>query len=150
MTTEEFIQWLAPEAVKQCKPYNLPPSVVIAQAAIESGWGRYTIGEYNLFGRKAVTGDKAITVTTEEYEDGEMITIQADFKDYDSLLQAIDDWCILITQEPVYAEAWGIWCDTGDLERFVYALGPVYATDPEYADKVIATIRVNKLTQFDV
>lgn len=149
MTAEEFINWLAPEAQAQCKPYDLPPSVVIAQAALESGWGRYKIGEYNLFGRKAVSGDKSITVPTQECYGGEWITIYAAFKDYDSLLEAIDDWCILITQEPCYADAWGIWCETRDVEQFVRALGPIYATDPEYADKVLSTIRANDLTQYD-
>ena len=150
MTPEEFIQWLAPSAVAQCKPYNLPPSVVIAQAALESGWGRYTIGEYNLFGRKAVAGDKSIIVPTRECYGGNWVTIEDAFKLYDSLLEAIDDWCILITQEPAYLPAWGIWCATGDVEQFVYALGPVYATDPEYAQKVMTTIRANDLTQYDL
>ena len=135
--------------MEQCKPYNLPPSAVIAQAALESGWGKYTIGEYNLFGRKAVSGDNYEVVETEEYIEGEVVTICDRFKLYDSLLEAIDDWCILITQEPVYLPAWGIWCATGDVEQFVYALGPVYATDPEYAQKVMATIRANGLTQYD-
>ena len=149
MTPEEFIEWLAPSAVAQCKPYNLPPSVVIAQAALESGWGNYTIGEYNLFGRKAVADDHYIIVQTEECYNGNWVTIEDAFKLYGSLLEAIDDWCILITQEPAYLPAWGIWCATGDVEQFVYAIGPVYATDPEYAQKVMATIRANDLLQYD-
>ena len=149
MTPNEFVQWIAPSAIAQCKPYDLPPSVVIAQAALESGWGHYKIGEYNLFGRKAVTGDRSITVPTQEYYDGEWVMIDAAFKDYNNLLQAIDDWCILITQEPCYAPAWAAWYNTHDVEQFVRALGPVYATDPDYADKVIATIRANGLSDYD-
>lgn len=149
MTPEEFIQWLAPSAVAQCKPYYLPPSVVIAQAALESGWGKYTIGEYNLFGRKWGGWGRYILRETEECRNGVYQTEYAKFQDYDSLLQALDDWCILITQEPAYLPAWGIWCATGDVEQFVYALGPVYATDPEYAQKVMATIRANNLLQYD-
>lgn len=149
MTPEEFIQWLAPSAVAQCKPYNLPPSVVIAQAALESGWGKYTIGEYNLFGRKWGGWGRYIEKATQEYWGGEYHTIIDKFQDYDSLLEAIDDWCILITQEPAYLPAWGIWCATGDVEQFVYALGPVYATDPEYEQKLMATIRANDLLQYD-
>lgn len=149
MTPEQFIAWIAPEAQLQCKPYNLPPSVVIAQAALESGWGKYKIGEFNLFGRKAVQGDKAIVVPTEEYYGGRWVTIDAAFKDYNSLLEAIDDWCILITQEPCYANAWAVWYNSYDVEQFVCALGPVYATDPGYTDKVLSTIRANDLTRFD-
>ena len=50
MTTDEFIEWLAPAAQAQTRCYNLPASVLIAQGAIESGWGRAVIGQYNLFG----------------------------------------------------------------------------------------------------
>lgn len=149
MTAEEFIEWLAPAAQAQCKCYDLPPSVLIAQGALESGWGKYKIGEFNIFGRKAVPGDKSIDVETQEYYDGEWVTITAAFKDYDNLLQACDDWCILITQEPCYAEAWAAWYNTHDIDSFVNKLGPVYATDPDYARKVLQTIRANNLTQYD-
>lgn len=150
MNPDDFIAWLAPSAIAQCKPYKLPPSVLISQAALESGWGRYTIGHFNMFGRKwGGWGNYIEKTTTEQDEDGNEYTIRAKFQDYDSLLQAIDDWCILITQEPVYANAWGVWCNTGDVEQFVRALGPVYATDIQYAEKVISTIRANDLMQYD-
>ena len=149
MSPEKFIAWLAPSAQAQCKPYDLPASVLIAQGALESGWGKYVIGQFNFFGRKWGGWGRYIKVPTEEYWDGEYHNTFAKFQDYDSLLQACDDWCILITQEPAYAEAWGIWCETRDVEQFVRALGPVYATDPNYADNVLATIRANNLTQYD-
>ena len=149
MTPEEFIAWLGPAAQAQTKPYNLPASVLIAQGALESGWGRYKIGEFNIFGRKWGGWGNYIEKTTWECYNGEWQQITAKFQDYESLLQACDDWCILITQEPVYAEAWAAWYNTHDIEHFVRALGPVYATDPEYADKVLATIRANNLTEWD-
>jgi len=163
MTPEEFVTWLGPAAQVQCKPYNLPASVVIAQGAVESGWGASTIGKFNLFGRKAVSGDKCIQAWTREYGDENSYVaddshiyqgdgwwrILDDFKDYDSLLQAIDDWCILITQEPRYADAWSVWCNTGDIVEFAQAMASAYATNPEYADNVLVTIRANDLTQFD-
>ncbi len=149
MTPDEFIQWLAQPAQLQCKPYDLPASVVIAQGALESGWGKYTIGDYNFFGRKWGGWGRYISVPTREWDGNQYITIMAKFQDYDSLLQAIDDWCILITQEPCYANAWGVWCNTHDVEQFVQALGPVYATDPNYASSVLSTIRANDLTQYD-
>ncbi|EAX47559.1 Mannosyl-glycoprotein endo-beta-N-acetylglucosamidase [Thermosinus carboxydivorans Nor1] len=149
MTPDEFIAWLGPVAQRVCRKYGLPASVCIAQGALESGWGRYVIGEYNLFGRKAVAGDKSITVTTQEYINGEWVTINDEFKDYDSLDEAVEDWCVLMTEEPAYADALAVWQETHDVEQFVRTMGPVYATDPEYADKVLATIRANDLTQYD-
>lgn len=159
MTPEEFIEWLKPAAEAQCACYGLPASVLIAQGAIESGWGAYKIGEFNIFGRKAVDGDKSISVWTKEYgnesaydQDEQHVylgnnwwNIVADFKDYDNLLQACDDWCILMTQEKAYAEAVGVWYETKDIEQFVNLMAPVYATGPTYAADILSTIRANEL-----
>ena len=146
MEYNEFIDWVAPVAQEICKKYALLPSVCIAQGALESAWGNSRIGEYNLFGRKAVNGDRSITVQTQECYDGEWVTIDAAFKDYDSLEEAIEDYCILITEEPVYAD-----CLTYryDLDPYVRILGSIYATDPEYANKILQTIHANDLEQYD-
>jgi flagellar protein FlgJ len=149
MNPEEFISWIGPSAQAQCRCYLLPASVVIAQGAIESGWGQYVIGQYNLFGRKWNGSGPYIEQETQEYVDGEYVTETDKFQDYSSLLAAIDDWCILITQEPAYAVAWQTWCDTGDVKQFVDALAVVYATDPDYADKIMQTIHANNLYVYD-
>lgn len=141
---EEFINWLA-QSAKRCKDFGLFPSVCIAQGILESAWGQSKIGEYNLFGRKAVPGDKSITVTTQECYDGEWVTINDEFKDYDSLDEAIEDYCILLTEEPVYVNS----IDYSSLENFVRTMAEIYATDPEYADKLLSTISANDLTQYD-
>lgn len=142
MSPEEFIEWLTPAVTEICPQYNLPACVCIAQGALESGWGRYTIGQYNLFGRKAVDGDKSIAVETQEFYNGEWVTIIANFKDYDTLKEAIADWCILLTEEPCYAPCLEF---RNDVEQFVNTLAPIYATDPEYASKIMSTIRNNDL-----
>lgn len=56
---------------------------------------------------------------------------------------------MLMTEEPAYADALAIWQETHDIEQFVCTMGRIYATDPEYADKVLATIRANDLTCYD-
>ena len=149
MTQEDFIEWLAPSAKAQVDCYGLPASVLIAQGILESGWGKSIIGEYNLFGRKWGAWGNYIEVPTTEYYDGAYHDAVDRFQDYDSLLQACDDWCILITQEECYGYAWGIWCATHDIEQFVRAFAEVYATDPDYADKILSIIRTNDLTQYD-
>lgn len=146
MTCDEFIQWLAPAAQAQTRCYNLPASVLIAQGAIESGWGHSIIGRYNLFGRKWNGIGPYIDVSTQEYEDGQYVTVMAKFQDYDGLEQAVEDWCILMTQEPCYAPAVAA---LPDVEQFVRLMALKYATDPDYADKVLATIRANDLTKYD-
>lgn len=145
MTPEEFITWITPVAQKICKRYNLFSSVCIAQAALESGWGKNRIGEYNLFGRKAVAGDKSITVETQECDNGVWKNVSVAFKDYDSLEEAIEDYCVLVTEELVYAPC----LKQTTVKDFVTTLGPIYATDPQYANKIIQTIGVSELEQYD-
>jgi flagellum-specific peptidoglycan hydrolase FlgJ len=145
---DRFIEWLGPVANVVCKRYNLFPSVCIAQGALESGWGKSCIGEYNLFGRKAVEGDRSMSVTTWEVIDGEEVVIQDDFKLYDSLEEAIEDYCILLTQEECYSEVPKHYPD--NIEGYVEELAKYYATDPAYADKVLLTIRAANLRIWDV
>lgn len=147
MQPEEFFEWIAPSAVRICEKYGLYPSVCMAQAAIESGWGEATIGEYNLFGRKAVSGDKQISLQTSECYDGEWVEIMAPFKLYDSLDEAIEDYCILLTEEPVYMPA--LVFIGKDRDAYIEAMAQVYATSPEYHNSIKNTIRANNLTEFD-
>lgn len=145
MSPEGFIAWLAPAAQIICREYNLPVSVCIAQGALESGWGKYVIGEFNIFGRKWNGVGNYIEVETEEFYDGQWQTIIAKFQDYANLDEAVEDWCILITEEPVYATCLEY---REEVEEFVRILGPIYATDPEYADKVLSTIAANHLEDY--
>ena len=148
MQPEEFFEWIAPSAVRICEQYGLYPSVCMAQAAIESGWGEATIGEYNLFGRKAVRGDKSIALqTSEQNEDGSWYEVIAPFKLYDTLDEAIEDYCILLTEEPVYMPALVFIGKSRD--SYIEAMAQVYATSQEYPNSIKNTIKANNLTEFD-
>ena len=151
MTPDEFIDFIGDTAGKVCAEYNLPASVCIAQAILESGWGRYCIGQFNYFGRKwNGWGNYERRQTTEyDYDSCHYITIYDKFQSYSSLEEAIRDWCVLITEEPAYSNALAEWKSNWNVEDFVYALAPVYATDPDYAHKIIATINANNLYRFD-
>ena len=151
MTPDEFIDFIGDTAGKVCAKYNLPASVCIAQAILESGWGRYCIGQFNYFGRKwNGWGNYERRQTTEyDYDSCHYITIYDKFQSYSSLEEAIRDWCVLITEEPAYSNALAEWQSNWNVEDFVYALAPVYATDPDYAHKIIATINANNLYRFD-
>lgn len=94
MSPEEFVAWLMPEAQVVCSAYDLPVSVCVAQGALESGWGKYIIGQFNIFGRKWNGVGKYIEVETEEFYDGQWQTIGAKFQDYANLTEAVEDWCI--------------------------------------------------------
>ena len=149
MTPDEFIDFIGDTAGRICAKYNLPASVCIAQAILESGWGRYCIGQFNYFGRKWNGWGNYVRQQTTEYENGQYVTIYDKFQSYSSLEDAIRDWCVLIKEEPAYAEALAVWENGWCVEDFVRALAPVYATDPDYARKIIATMEANDLYRFD-
>jgi flagellum-specific peptidoglycan hydrolase FlgJ len=137
MYPDDYLAWIIPSAQRVCAKYGLPYGVVVAQGAIESQWGTYRIGEFNIFGRKWGGWGNYIEQETQEFLDGYWQTIIAKFQDYESMDQAIEDWCILITQEPVYAPCLQY---LDNVEMFVRTLGSIYATDPAYADKVLQTM----------
>lgn len=149
MTPDEFIDFIGDTAGKVCAAYNLPASACIAQAILESGWGRYCIGQYNYFGRKWNGWGNYVRQQTTEYENGEYVTIYDKFQSYESLEDAIRDWCILLTEDPKYADALAEWRSRWVVEDFVYVLAPTYATDPDYARKVVSIIEANDLYRFD-
>jgi len=140
MTPDEYLEMIIEPAKEVCASFSLPWQCCVAQGALESQWGTYGLGNggFNIFGRKAVDGDASVTVETQECYDGQWVTIEAAFKSYDSMDEAVRDWCILITEEPCYAECLDY---RDDLESFVRTLAPIYATDPEYAEKILQTIR---------
>lgn len=149
MTPDEFIDFIGDTAGKVCAEYNPPASVCIAQAILESGWGRYCIGQFNYFGRKWNGWGNYVRQQTTEYENGEYVTIYDKFQSYESLEDAIRDWCVLIAEDYKYSDVIYAWHEHWSVEDFVYALAPIYATDPDYASKIMATINANDLTRFD-
>ena len=149
MTAADFIDYIGDTAGKVCAEYNLQASVCIAQAILESGWGRYCIGQYNYFGRKWNGWGNYVRQQTTEYENGQYVTIYDKFQSYESLEDAIRDWCVLIAEDYKYSDVIYAWHEHWSVEDFVYALAPIYATDPDYASKIMATINANDLTRFD-
>ena len=141
MDPDSFLEMMVPATKEVCANYNLPWQVCTGQSALESGWNQYTIGQWNLFGRKyGGWGNYIECETQEQNEDGSWITITAKFQDYDSLEQAIEDWCVLLTQEEVYINSLaGV--DTSDPVAVIEAIAPIYASDQEYSQKVIQTMK---------
>ena len=147
MEAQEYLDMMSPAAKTICEKHGLPWQVVTVQGAMESGWGETVSGKLNFFGRKWGGWGTYTECPTWEVEEGVEVEIVARFQDYDTPEQAIEDWCILIEEEPCYAPALNVWKETSDIEEFVYALGPIYATDPEYANKIWCTILANGLLE---
>jgi peptidoglycan hydrolase-like protein with peptidoglycan-binding domain len=149
MNKEEFLQSIKTGALMGKKDYGILPSLTIAQAILESGWGTSRLSKEakNLFGIKAFSNwaGKRITMKTTEWYDGKKTIINAYFRVYDSFNDSIEDHNKLLFSsryKPVRQ------CrDYKDACREIYNCG--YATDPSYPEKLIKIIEENKLYELD-
>lgn len=132
-----FLRQLAPAAARSEEQHGIPAAVILAQAAVESGDGTSTIGDFNCFGIKGVGSRGSISCATTEYSGGRAFRTQAAFADFGSWDEAIDAHADLFNQ-PVYSEAMQ---HKHDPIAFAQALNGRYATDPNYAATLIQTMR---------
>lgn len=154
MSPDDYLSMMTEPAKTVCAGYNLPFACVVAQGAIESQWGTYGIGNggFNLFGRKwGGTGDFVEQETQEDDGAGNLSTITAKFQSYESIDDAIKDWCELMlwvkddgTDGPYVQFARQYQAD-GNIEAFIRGIAGVYATDINYGDKIMQTIRACNL-----
>jgi flagellar protein FlgJ len=141
---ETFVRELAPQASIVAKELGLSLRTVLAQAALETQWGKHMpthadgSSSFNLFGIKAGGGwgGARVNVPTVEYEDGIAVRKQAQFRAYRSTADSLADYADLISKDPRYAQARGRGDDVLGYARALIDGG--YATDPDYAGKVAA------------
>lgn len=142
-----FIDKIADEAQNLQAQTNLFASITIAQAILESDWGNSELAQEsnNLFGIKAQESDQSTTLPTDEYEDGERITIDAAFKKYDTVQESMVDHIVFL-EGASYAPV-------KTAKNYIEAAHALkaggYATDPKYAEKLIELIEQFKLDKFD-
>jgi flagellar protein FlgJ len=144
---KDFVSALTADAKRVQDKIKVPFEVVIAQAALETGWGQKIIktnsGESsnNLFNIKADSrwaGEKTHKETL-EFENGAMVKKREPFRVYDSIGQSVDDYLNLLTKSERYQ---GALENSTNVEHFLHKLQSAgYATDPDYAKKIIGTLR---------
>lgn len=141
-TAEEFVETLWPWAREAAAMLGLEPQALLAQAALETGWGKHQMRladgspANNLFGIKADhrwSGEHA-TVETLEYEQGVAVRKRANFRAYDSYQESFNDYVNFLSSSPRYQETLE---KTGDSSAYFTSLQQAgYATDPKYAEKI--------------
>ncbi len=144
-TPDDFVDAVWPHAERAARRLGVPAEVLVAQAALETGWGRHMIRDasgqnaFNLFGIKATGGwdGRQARVSTLEFINGIPERRQEPFRVYDGLAQSFEDYVRLIESRPRYAEARAA-TTAADYARGLQAGG--YATDPDYANKIIAIV----------
>ncbi len=144
-TGRSFTDKLTVPAMLASQQSGIPHHLILAQAALESDWGRREIPtgsgqpSYNLFGIKA-GGDwhgKTTNVMTTEYQNGQSVKVMQRFRVYGSYLDAIEDYVHVLTDNPRYHEV----VNAGQPEAAAYALQRAgYATDPYYGAKLVQII----------
>ncbi|AEF04212.1 flagellar assembly peptidoglycan hydrolase FlgJ [Alteromonas naphthalenivorans] len=150
-TPEDFVETLRPYAEQVAEKYGMDAKAIIAQAAVETGWGKFVIhnadGEssHNLFGIKANSkweGEQAV-VDTLEFNSGIPQKQKAAFRSYASLEEAVNDYGRFITTQPRYQQAVERTSDAHSYTRELQSAG--YATDPNYASKIMAVYHSDRL-----
>lgn len=148
---EEFVRNLLPIAEQAAEKIGLDPKAMVAQAAVETGWGQYLIhsGEgqnsHNLFGVKASRGwqgDKNY-VDTLEFEAGAAQKTKAAFRAYGSFEESMHDYVDFLKSSPRYQQALEKAADPATYFDELQKSG--YATDPAYAEKVMSVYKSERL-----
>ena len=145
---QAFINQIAPGALAAQQRFGVPASVTIAQAIDESGWGtsQLAANDYNLFGIKGSGPAGSVTFPTQEFENGQWVTIYAQFRVYHNVSESISDHAELLATSGYYTRAMA---DRAVPDAFANDLTGVYATDPEYGANLIALMRLYNLYRFD-
>lgn len=162
MTPKDFCKWMAPAAYNA----DISPVFIIAQAALESGWGKSTIGKYNVFGitRGGWPVEKCLLVTTHEYFKTKTVRFTAPekvvkiefvagnglykytckrlFRNYATLGEALRDHAAVLKKS--WPEAWAYRMSPENYVKKIQEGRKKYATAPNYVEtmgKMFGTVR---------
>ncbi len=155
-TPEEFIKAAVPGAQLGWREYGVPPSVTIAQAILESGWGRsgLAVNHRNYFGIKCQNGrygtlaNGCYTYRTNECtKAGNCFSTTGVFRTYATMSHSFRDHGLFLRVNSRYKPAFAY---TKDANKFIWAVWKAgYATDPNYYTKVTGIMASHKLYQYD-
>lgn len=150
MIPAEFIMRLSSPAMESRRKSGVPASITIAQAALESAWGESGLAKAgnNLFGIKADSRWRGQTITfnTREFIRNQWVVVPAKWRKYASWQASIDDHAAFLKLNPRYKACF--LCTTAP--AFAQALAHAgYATDPDYANKLIALMNRHQLQSLD-
>jgi len=139
---QAFVDAMTPLAQDAASQLGVAPEVLVAHAALETGWGQQPIrrtdgsDSHNLFGIKASSGwaGDVVASATTEYEADAPVALQARFRAYSGASQSFQDLAQLLSSQPRYRAALGAGSDALAYGQALQRGG--YATDPGYAHKL--------------
>ncbi|MGB5325342.1 MAG: flagellar assembly peptidoglycan hydrolase FlgJ [Pseudomonadales bacterium] len=142
LNRENFVSELFPLAERAAAALGVDAEILLAQAALESGWGEHVIARengansHNLFGIKAQGGWQGDTakVVTHEYIGLRKVNVEASFRAYDSYAESFADYLAFVNSNQRYAKALSHSDVPASYPMLLQEAG--YATDPRYAEKI--------------
>lgn len=150
---DEFVSKLWDVAKQTAQKIGLNPAVMLAQSALETGWGQHVIktpkgdSSFNLFNVKAHRdwgGDK-VAQSTLEFEQGVAVRKTEPFRAYNNFRESFEDFVAFLNSSSRYEEALD---KTSNPEQFLHSLQQAgYATDPNYADKIIGILKSDRFKE---
>lgn len=152
-TVDDFVQSIWPKAKEAASLIGLDPKILMAQAALETGWGKFITKDAegnssnNLFNIKtgANSDYDSVNVKTTEYIADTPIKVNASFRKYSSIEQGFEDYISLIQRDGRYQGALASAANPESYVRELHKAG--YATDPEYSTKILSIYRGDELNQ---
>lgn len=144
----EFMTQIAAPAIRSGREHRIPPSITIAQAIHESGWGRSTLARkhHNLFGIKASGAQAGATFPTLEYTASGVRVEPARFRIYLNADESMAEHATLLAQSPRYA---GARKHVRNWRAYLKSIAPTYATDPKYPRMITQIIERYSLDRWD-
>ncbi|MBL4828137.1 MAG: flagellar assembly peptidoglycan hydrolase FlgJ [Spongiibacteraceae bacterium] len=151
-SVKSFVDKVYPLAQEAAKELGIEPKVLIAQAALETGWGRKitqaanTDSSFNLFNIKADSRweGESVAVPTIEFREGLPVKEYAAFRRYSSPAESFNDYVAFVKNNTRYSDA----VASTDSESYIQHLSKAgYATDPNYADKVMKIANSKQLKE---
>ena len=145
---QAFIQSVAPGAIQGWNEYKVLPSITVAQAIVESGWGRSTLSTqaHNLFGIKGSYNGNSVVMRTREVYGGWSVYVNANFRAYANNSESVTDHGRFLNVNSRYRNLLG---DTNYASVANKLRQDGYATDPSYASTLIRFVQTYNLNQLD-
>lgn len=155
VSPDDFVQKLWPHARDAGAQLGVDPRAIVAQAALETGWGKHSPADgqgresHNLFGIKAGSGWRgpAVKADTMEFEGGALRQRRASFRAYANAADSVTDYVKFMQSSPRYRAALAAGQDATAYARELQEAG--YATDPDYADKLLGVMQSAPIRSID-
>ncbi|WP_215509168.1 LysM peptidoglycan-binding domain-containing protein [Limosilactobacillus fermentum] len=145
---QAFIESVAEGAIEGWNEYGVLPSITVAQAILESGWGSSTLSTqaHNLFGIKGSYNGNYVTMSTREVINGQSVYVNAAFRAYANNSKSVEDHGNFLYSNSRYSNLLG---DTSYTDVAQKLSQDGYATDPYYSSSLISLVKTYDLTQLD-